>query len=250
MYKRQEYVLGGPTLISDSFMRGLAGIVNLSENMTAGERPDVGESDIYVDTATKSKKKSTRKKAASIDERLKALDLEGINNVMIVAHPDDENFWGGAHLLEDDYLVVCITNGDNTVRKKEFMNAAEYSGDEGMILEYPDAKNGVKSKWQECQDDIYADLQTVLEYKDWDIIATHNPDGEYGHIHHKITDRLVTKICSEDGKEDRLFYFEKFIEKNEIPQNFKGNVNCSTLMKKHEMATLYTSCLLYTSRCV
>ena len=74
---------------------------------------------------------------------------------------------------------------------------------------------------------------------------------EYGHIHHKITDRLVTKICSEDGKEDRLFYFEKFFEKNEIPQNFKGNVNCSTLMKKHEMATLYTSqykgCLLYTS---
>ena len=64
---------------------------------------------------------------------------------------------------------------------------------------------------------------------------------EYGHIHHKITDRLVTKICSEDGKEDRLFYFEKFFEKNEIPQNFKGNVNCSTLMKKHEMATLYTS---------
>lgn len=236
-----EYVLGGPTLISDSFMRGLAGTVNLSGNMTAGERPDVGESDIYVDTVTKSKKKSIRKKAASIDERLKALDLEGINNVMIVAHPDDENFWGGAHLLEDDYLVVCITNGDNTVRKKEFMNAAEYSGDKGMILEYPDVKNGVKSKWQECQDDIYADLQTVLEYKDWDIIATHNPDGEYGHIHHKITDRLVTKICSEDGKEDRLFYFEKFFEKNEIPQNFKGNVSSSTLMKKHEMATLYTS---------
>ena len=236
-----QYVLGGPSLIPDSLIRELAGTANLSENMTAGAAPDVRENDIDVDTVTNSKKKSTRKKADSIDERLKALDLEGINNVMIVAHPDDENFWGGAHLLEDDYLVVCITNGDNTVRKKEFMKAVEYSGDKGMILEYPDIKNGVKSKWQECQDDIYDDLQTILEYKDWDIIATHNPDGEYGHIHHKITDRLVTKICSEDGKADRLFYFEKFFEKNEIPQNFKGNVSSGILAKKHEMATLYTS---------
>ena len=236
-----QYVLGGPSLIPDSLMRELAGTSNLSENMTAGAEPDVRENDIDVDTVTNSKKKSTRKKAVSIDERLSALDLDGINNVMIVAHPDDETFWGGAHLLEDDYLVVCITNGDNIVRKKEFMNAVEYSGDKGIILEYPDIKNGVKSKWQECQNDIYDDLQTILEYKDWDIIATHNPDGEYGHIHHKIADRLVTEICSENGKADRLFYFEKFFEKNDIPQNFKGNVSSGILAKKHEMATLYTS---------
>ena len=57
-----EYVLGGPTLISDSFMRGLAGTVNLSENMTAGERSDVGESDIYVDTVTKSKRSRSGKR--------------------------------------------------------------------------------------------------------------------------------------------------------------------------------------------
>lgn len=240
-YVKMQYVLGGPSLIPDSLMIQLAGTESPSDNMTAGEQPDIRETDIDVDTVTNSKKKSTKKKAASIDERLKTLDLEGINNVMIVAHPDDENFWGGAHLLEDDYLVVCITNGDNTVRKKEFLKAVEYSGDKGIILEYPDIKNGVKSKWQECQDAVYDDLQTVLEYKDWDIIATHNPDGEYGHIHHKIADRLVTKICSENEKSDRLFYFEKFFEKSEIPQNFKGNVSSSILAKKHEMATLYTS---------
>ena len=71
--------------------------------------------------------------------------------MLVSTHPDDESYWGGAHLLEDNYLVVCITNGDNSVRHKEFFNALQYSGDEGVILEYPDIKNGVKSKWQDCQ---------------------------------------------------------------------------------------------------
>ena len=29
-------------------------------------------------------------------------------NLMIVAHPDDETLWGGAHLIEDNYYVVCV----------------------------------------------------------------------------------------------------------------------------------------------
>lgn len=30
---------------------------------------------------------------------------------MIVAHPDDETLWGGSHLIDDNYLVVCMSNG-------------------------------------------------------------------------------------------------------------------------------------------
>ena len=54
---------------------------------------------------------------------LDSLELSNVNKVMIVAHPDDETIWGGAHLLKDDYLVICITNGNNDVRKEEYKNA-------------------------------------------------------------------------------------------------------------------------------
>ena len=44
--------------------------------------------------------------------------ISSIDNVMIVAHPDDETLWGGEQLLKENYLVICITNGDNKIRKK------------------------------------------------------------------------------------------------------------------------------------
>ena len=47
--------------------------------------------------------------------------LSGVNKLMVVAHPDDELLWGGLHLIDDDYLVVCITCGPNKVRVNEFI---------------------------------------------------------------------------------------------------------------------------------
>ena len=68
------------------------------------------------------------------NKQLDELDLEKYNKLMIVAHPDDELIWGGAHLLEDDYLVVCITRGYDKTRKKEFENVINATGDKGLIL--------------------------------------------------------------------------------------------------------------------
>lgn len=55
-------------------------------------------------------------------EKIDQIHLEHVERLMIVAHPDDETIWGGKHLLEGHYLVVCLTNGDNVKRKNEFMN--------------------------------------------------------------------------------------------------------------------------------
>ena len=41
-----------------------------------------------------------------IDKDFSKIDLTNIDNLMIVAHPDDETLWGGAHLIKDNYLVV------------------------------------------------------------------------------------------------------------------------------------------------
>ena len=48
---------------------------------------------------------------------LAQLDLSQAKKLMIVAHPDDETLWGGAHLLEGDYLIVCLTHGSDAVRR-------------------------------------------------------------------------------------------------------------------------------------
>ena len=37
-------------------------------------------------------------------------------SLMIVAHPDDETIWGGSHLINGNYTVLCITNGNNKKR--------------------------------------------------------------------------------------------------------------------------------------
>ena len=53
---------------------------------------------------------------------------------MIVAHPDDETIWGGMHLIKDKYLVICLTNGDNKTRAKEFNDVIKQTKGTGIIL--------------------------------------------------------------------------------------------------------------------
>lgn len=49
--------------------------------------------------------------------------VKQIKNVMIIAHPDDETLWAGDHIMKDRYLIICLTNGNNKIRKKEFEKA-------------------------------------------------------------------------------------------------------------------------------
>ena len=124
---------------------------------------------------------------------LDSLQLEDCTKLMVVAHPDDETLWGGAHLLDGKYFVVCLTDGYNKVRRQEFLNAIKESGNKGLILRYPDKVRGERSKWVGDKKDIIKDLDTILTYKHWNMVATHNPEGEYGHIHHQMTSQLVTQ---------------------------------------------------------
>ena len=63
-------------------------------------------------------------------------------SLMIVAHPDDETIWGGSHLINGNYTVLCITNGNNKKRKKEFMKVMEKTHSKGIILSFPDKTKG------------------------------------------------------------------------------------------------------------
>lgn len=145
----------------------------------------------------------------SLEKQLNNINLEEIDNLMIVVHPDDETLWGGAHLLKDKYLVVCITCGSNLERVKEFKKVMNLTHDDFVMLNYPDKIGGKRSKWINYKKNIKLDLKNIINLKDWNIIVTHNPDGEYGHIQHKLTSEIVTSLVPLD----ELTYFERYYSK-------------------------------------
>lgn len=164
--------------------------------------------------------------------------IDSCDNLMVVAHPDDESLWGGAHLLFDNWFVICLTNGDNKIRSKEFYEVLDYTNNKGIILTYPDLVNGVKSNWSECEGEVREDLSYILNYKDWELIATHNPAGETGHIHHLNTNRYMCSLCEEKDLLNRLYYFGRFYETEKIPRNLP-QLSYNDFLKKKEIIALY-----------
>lgn len=165
------------------------------------------------------------------------IDFHTVDCLMIVAHPDDETIWGGKHLLDDHYLVVCLTNKDNETRKNEFMNIIKETHNQGLIFDYPDKTNGKRDNWSQVKQDIMNDIRYLLEKKDWKMIVTHNPEGEYGHIHHQMTSRFVTKYVKET---DKLYYFGKYYKKKNKPVDLQ-QINEDDLEKKMSLAKIYGS---------
>lgn len=151
------------------------------------------------------------------------LNLSGVNNLMIVAHPDDETFWGGGHLLNDRYLVVVLTNGFHNERVSDFERVIKkYGNDKGIILSYPDTRrtlytasgryNGYETDyWSTCKSGMETDIKFLLNYKKWNTVVTHNPDGEYDKYHHQEVSKLVTKcIGSTKNSDTDLYYFGRY----------------------------------------
>ncbi|MBQ6622420.1 MAG: PIG-L family deacetylase [Mogibacterium sp.] len=148
------------------------------------------------------------------DALLRKNSIDSCTKLMIVAHPDDETLWGGGHMMSGDWFIVCLTNGDNKIRSKEYENVMKFTKNHGIILNYPDTlKGGGRSWWTKEDSDIRSDLNKLLNYKDWEVIVTHNPDGGTGHQHHILTCQKVTDICSVNGLLNKLYYHGIFYPK-------------------------------------
>lgn len=147
---------------------------------------------------------------------IKKADAKNAKKLMIVAHPDDDLLWGGGHLMDGDYLVVCVTRGYDKVRSEEFRRVIEASGNEHIILSYPDKVAGKRDDWTNVKAKISADLDRIMEYKNWDLIVTHNKDGEYGHQHHKMTHKIVTNIYEKEKIKSDFYYFGKYHKKADM----------------------------------
>ena len=158
-------------------------------------------------------------------------------NLMVVAHPDDDLLFGGTELMKDDYVVVCVTCGTSKTRLKEFKRMMNYFEDEYITLGYPDLVEGKKSEWIDEYDLITRDIKNIINLREWDKIVTHNPNGEYGHIHHKMTNRIVTGLTDDKSK---LYYFNKtYSTKYYKENNISKTLDDKMCNKKRELFDKY-----------
>lgn len=169
------------------------------------------------------------------------LKINNYQNIMIVAHPDDETIWGGMHLIKDKYLVICLTNGNNKTRAQEFNDVIKQTDDLGIILDYPDKTNGKRDNWSNSQKNIKNDLNYLLQKQSFSKIVTHNPSGEYGHQHHKMTSSIVTNIAKTLNKTDCLYYFGKYYKKTSPMLSMKPTFNEELLKQKNQLISKYSS---------
>lgn len=160
---------------------------------------------IYYKVGPKDKKKRM--------DNFDSVNINDVQNLMIVAHPDDETIWGGAHLLDGNYLVVCITCGVDATRLEEFKKVMDATNNQYIYLGYPDKTNGERDDWSTSFDNITTDLEKIYALKDWNMVVTHNPDGEYGHIHHKMTSKIMTNVAH---NKENLYYFGKYYSKKRM----------------------------------
>jgi len=139
---------------------------------------------------------------------------------MIVSHPDDELIFGGATLAKGEWKVICLTNGDNKVRSREFKSVMEELGLDYEIWSYLDEWGGVFES-SEIKDRI---CDVVNE--GFDKVVTHNSEGEYGHSQHISLHNIVKDIVKTN-----LFVFHK----GSIPLDYNH------LLQKLKLLKLYKS---------
>lgn len=116
------------------------------------------------------------------------------DKIMIVAHPDDEMIFGGAQLIQENgWLVICVTNGNNKLRRKEFQKVMKKVQAEFEMWEYED-------KWDGDFDQLRlkSDIAEVLARKPVSKVVTHNIKGEYGHTQHIAISKIVHELVDQN----------------------------------------------------
>ena len=135
---------------------------------------------------------------------------EPVDLLMIVTHPDDDLLWFGGMLptyAGEKHMkvqVAYMVGGQNRTRRLELLNALWHCG----VILYPDigffqdkGVYSVKSAYDAWggQDAVQAYVVRLVRGYKPHVVVTQDLDGEYGHIHHKITAKYVVAAVTEDA---------------------------------------------------
>lgn len=124
----------------------------------------------------------------------KAVTGRSFKKLIIVAHPDDETLFFSDILMsgDKDLAVFCLTNGYDFCRRREFYRAISHYGVAGHIMKKPDQTAFSFLFNDKC---VFRAIKKIRKgCPSCDTVYTHNPEGDYGHPHHRLVSRCVAKV--------------------------------------------------------
>lgn len=117
--------------------------------------------------------------------------------MLIVAHPDDETLWAAGTLLSEpswQCFVCCLCRKNDPDRAPKFYKALKLLGASGIM---GDLDDGPEQK--PLSDDLVKQsILRLIPDVDYDLIITHNPNGEYTrHLRHEEISKAVIDLWAE-----------------------------------------------------
>ncbi|MCQ2455383.1 MAG: hypothetical protein MJ090_04530 [Clostridia bacterium] len=120
-------------------------------------------------------------------------------SVLFVAHPDDDTLFFHQFIKENKPYVCLMTTGYSFRRLPCFFKVMKQYG--VRYRAYPLRSREERANLLEKQ------VKTVLNIKNFKIIATHNENGEYGHEEHIRVHNAVVNVAK--GKNVKIYCPEK-----------------------------------------
>lgn len=154
-------------------------------------------------------------------------DIPNPNALLIVAHADDETIFSGGLILvsgKTRWTIVCCTDEGDQIRQHEFLTACQFltrhSGNqiEPVLLNLPLQHDG-------SLDHITLAKELESYSGGYDIVFTHNSQGEYGQEHHKQVHRSVIEFISNPNTWVFISPGSKNVNQEELKSKMpKGNI--------------------------
>ena len=158
---------------------------------------------------------------------------------IFMCHPDDELIFGWPVLynkeIEKD-IFICSSDANNPERqwckhrKNSLFDMCVKLGLNCKVLDYNSEFYRTPSRYADppLLEDVQRDIAKHITEVDSDVIFTHNPVGEYGHLDHKFVFDLVTQYSKVPVWFTDICLESNWHDHTKIPKKIKKH-----LYKKH-----------------